>query len=205
MKKMLLFLLILIVGLYFAYNYISDTPILPRKYDGNCPYQKDVLGRFVLSWETGSLFAFGSGKVDVWFLNKNVNAREFKILSTEGECKGTDGEFLYVGILGIEGADPDTWVDLGNDYSKDKNNVYLRAVKFEGADPTTFEVLDTDECHTSGTYAKDANNVYYEYQVVNGADAPTFYAICEYGLFLGKDAFSTYNAGRLIETNKVTF
>lgn len=56
-------------------------------------------------------------------------------------------------------SDPNSFVILDDDYSKDKNNVYIfdsgeYAFKIESADPSTFEVLKNG-------YSKDKNNCYF--------------------------------------------
>lgn len=70
--------------------------------------------------------------------------------------------------ISVQGADPNTFVDLNcHGYSKDKNNVYYITQKIQGADPNTFEILDS-------WYTKDKNNVYYKDKKIQDADIATF-------------------------------
>lgn len=54
----------------------------------------------------------------------------------------------------ILGADPNTFVLLGDDYSKDEHRVYWNATLFEEADASTFITLGNG-------YAKDIRQAYF--------------------------------------------
>jgi hypothetical protein len=204
-KKLLLIIILLLIGTagYFSYRYVTENPIKPQKIDENCPYYKDLLGRFVtLDQEIVDLAPKGENP---WGVYSDVNFNDFRILKSTDGCLATDGKYFFNGIRKMADVDIETWKELENNYSKDKNNVYLYSEKLDGVDPATFEILNLPECGVGTRYTKDANNVYYNENVLESADPASFYVTCEYGLFLGKDAFSTFQDGRIIETTKITF
>ncbi|MGE8553846.1 MAG: DKNYY domain-containing protein [Chryseobacterium jejuense] len=67
----------------------------------------------------------------------------------------------------IPNGDADSFVQLGKEYSKDKNNVYYRDRIFPDVDIPSF-------VNISGLFAKDKDNVYLDNYIVKDADAATF-------------------------------
>lgn len=64
---------------------------------------------------------------------------------------------------------------LTGNYTKDKDSVwYLQAYKISGADPATFVALGEDGSIESFDFAKDKNHVYCGSGILGGADVNTF-------------------------------
>ncbi|MGC8165390.1 DKNYY domain-containing protein, partial [Salmonella enterica] len=51
----------------------------------------------------------------------------------------------------LENVDKNTFENIGESYSEDKNNVYFNDEKIEGIDPKTFKLIDN-------FFVKDKNN-----------------------------------------------
>lgn len=84
----------------------------------------------------------------------------------------------------VEGADPETFQALDNDYAKDANNVYFRNFPIEEAKSDTFEVVDE-------LWSKDDENVFcsrvsVHKKIVESADPETFEAVGS-GYYKDKD------------------
>ncbi len=88
----------------------------------------------------------------------------------------------------IKGADLYSFEPLEENYSKDKNYVYLWARMIEGADPASFKMMQEDR-----DYGKDKNGIYYEGVEIKGADPSTFQLLKKMK-FKGKDVYGTYYA-----------
>ncbi len=130
-------------------------------------------------------------------------------------AKDTDSVFVgdHLGtIFEIEGADPQTFAPLENNFARDSSTVYTivetgggvmfnpRIVKIPGADAATFSVLGSG-------YAKDKSNVYFspwnqqEAFIVKNADPLTFQVTntpSYYGEgFKGKDSLNNFDFGKI--------
>ncbi len=78
-----------------------------------------------------------------------------------------DSENVYYGCMKLENSDPDTLVQIDNDFFRDKNNVYYQG-NILNVDMESFEVL-------GGGYARDVDSVYFRYDgAVAGADRDSF-------------------------------
>lgn len=69
--------------------------------------------------------------------------------------------------VSIPESDADSFIQLGEFHSKDKNHVYFEDHIFSGADPSSFVTL-------SGYFSKDKDHVYEHGNIVKNADAATF-------------------------------
>lgn len=79
-------------------------------------------------------------------------------------------------------ADKESYVRLGDDFSKDANHVWFRLESIENADPGTFRKLKYD-------YSVDSCHVFYRWYMIAGADPETF-VVDE--PFMGKDKNDVY-------------
>ena len=96
---------------------------------------------------------------------EGVVGKNFRLLGDTG--LGTDGVLICYGTTVFENGDPETFVDLGCGYSKDKNNVYHRGQIMEELDPATFEYIDWG-------FTKDKDAVYCDGEIIPNADPATF-------------------------------
>jgi hypothetical protein len=101
----------------------------------------------------------------------------------------TDGSYVYLNDVAIDGADPSTFKLQGDYYEVDANTVYYNGVPMTGVDRDTFTVL------SSGYYSKDKNSVYSEDQLVPGANPATFQDL---GLYYGKDGTAIYYGASIV-------
>lgn len=101
-----------------------------------------------------------------------------------------DKNNVYYKWKKVEGADPDTFQVLYNEYAKDKNNVYKYEWRIEGADAATYEILDRH------MWQKDKNHVYRIGEIVEGADPETFELINH---SYQKDKNHVYHDGKILE------
>ena len=80
-----------------------------------------------------------------------------------------DKNNIYYKRERIKGVDINTFEKIDEYiYSRDKNNVYYRGKKIEGADRNSFEKID------KYSYSKDKNNIYFEEKKIEGVDRDTF-------------------------------
>lgn len=105
-----------------------------------------------------------------------------------GNEYATDVNSVYYFCYPIEVADPWTFVYLDSFYAKDKNNAYTFGQIIEGADPKTFQYLGSD-------FSRDDNNVYYFDQVIEEADPQTFMYV---GFEFGKDKNNVYRESQIL-------
>lgn len=101
-----------------------------------------------------------------------------------------DKNSAYFRWFKIEKSDPKTFVLLGDNYSKDKNNVYclppfsLSVTNIENADSESFKLIKEDYL----TYWKDKKNIYFDCLKVEWADLETF----QYYWWYAKDKNGLY-------------
>jgi hypothetical protein len=81
-----------------------------------------------------------------------------------------DGGIEFDRAISVSGADPDTFVEIGNAFGKDKNNVYFEGIKVEDIDAKTFS-------HIMGLFGKDKNNIYYTSKKIKEVDYDSFEVI----------------------------
>ncbi len=143
-------------------------------------------------------------------------------------CIVGDGTGLSTSYLKpLEGADAQSFEDVGGGYGKDKNHVYKNGVIDDSLDPKTIRSLDhgyvTDGHQVSygysnvkipgidpktftvlgngNYYSKDASRVYYTssgWRILDGADAQTFKVLAPHEEY-AKDQYHVYYAGRVLE------
>ena len=103
-----------------------------------------------------------------------------------------DKDHVYRGVEIDNSFDPKSFHDIGAGYIADDQQVAYFTEKIPSADSTSFVVLGN-----GNYYAKDAYQVYYHGDVLQGADARTFQVLGreEYA----KDAEQVYYADRVIE------
>lgn len=145
---------------------------------------------------------------------------------TEDALYLTDGKNvlnLYGSV--INGADPFTFVSLGNYYAKDANRVYYGSDMMEGADAKTFAVIpweyarDAERGYFKGIpicggrnfralgpaygYATDGETVYYCGAPVEGCNPAAFYSVGDGrendGVYFGSDGKNVYFEGKRID------
>lgn len=100
----------------------------------------------------------------------------------------------------LENADKATFVNLGDGYAKDKNNVWYLAGIIEEADAKTFKSLE-------GNYAKDKNHAYFDGSIIENADAASFTVVKEKvpeedkgnEIFYAKDKNNIYSGNEIIK------
>ena len=80
---------------------------------------------------------------------------------------GRDKTNVYYNDYVVEGADPDTYIEITSSFDKDKNNVYFIGRKIEGADPETYVPL-------SYSCGRDQWAIYCEQKRISSIDAETF-------------------------------
>lgn len=118
--------------LYYTYQYIpTGDPDTLRDIDGEISgaYQKDKNNIY-----------YTEGGFDGPIL-ENVDYATFRPISNQ--YAKDKSHVYYYGRNIIEGADPETFVDLGDyGYAKDKNYVYINDHIVEGKDPATFSIED---------------------------------------------------------------
>lgn len=90
----------------------------------------------------------------------------------------------------LEGADPETFVHLGDGYGKDKNQIWYANKTIERADVASFVLLDN-------FYAKDKNRVYYEGNPLLESDSSSFVLLEDF--LYAKDNENVYFAGFLLK------
>ena len=83
-----------------------------------------------------------------------------------GKGYGKDRDRVFYKGNEIPGADPATFEQMQWAYSRDKNGVYLFTCRLEGANPATLRLLE-------GSWSKDDQYVYHGHQRVE-ADAASF-------------------------------
>lgn len=120
---------------------------------------------------------------------------------------------VYFGRESIPYADARTFVDLGQGYAKDCENVYLDGRVLECVDPATFRLKSHSKSHFHDPieyrehdrlhegYHKTDFHVYYGDKKID-ATASTFKEI---GEGYAKDAFSVFYRGRKIDASATTF
>lgn len=114
-----------------------------------------------------------------------VNENEIQSLKKiDGSDYRKDERYVYYEGIILTGADPATFVYVGNGYGKDANKVYASGFVLDGADPNTFTILND-------TYAKDKRYVYAygNFKAFENSDASTFTIIAD---SFGKDAHNVY-------------
>lgn len=113
--------------LYYTYKYIptGDPDTLKNIVDDIGAYQKDKNNIYYIE-----------GPFDEGPIIATADHATFRPINS---YYAKDKVHVYYGNRIIEGADPETFVDLGEyGYSKDKNHVYLSGNIVEGKDPSTF-------------------------------------------------------------------
>jgi hypothetical protein len=108
----------------------------------------------------------------------NIDAASFRVFESQYSWNidrtwsannfAGDKNHVYVGCGEIlEGADPDSFVYLGDIYAKDKDHVFTLGGIVKDADRKTFQLFGR-------SMAKDKNNVYLGQEKIQGVDAATF-------------------------------
>ena len=77
----------------------------------------------------------------------------------------------------IVGADPSTFVDLGDGYARDDQHAFLEGDIIKGADGKTFKCLEK-------RYAIDADHVFHDHTIITSADPKSFMV---HGWYLTED------------------
>jgi len=103
----------------------------------------------------------------------NIDKESFELINAYF-AKDKNNVYLNGTIL-VEGADPDTFqsLDMLSVYTKDKNNIYYKAINssmikvMQDVDIETFKKI-------RGNYAKDRNHIYYKGEVLDNANPETF-------------------------------
>ncbi len=111
--------------------------------------------------------AYGKDANNVYFGTSTVQGADAATFSAF-DIYGTDTRAVYLEGKVIPDADPKTFVDLNENYSKDAHNVYYQYQIIPGADPNTIQVISDYE------YAKDKNHVYDWGKVMTGVNPATF-------------------------------
>lgn len=125
---------------------------------------------------------------------EKINEKETSDLEDLGNGYSRDRNNIYVfERKSEENIDIKTFKVLKNGYSRDKNNIYYYGRKVEGIDINDYEILGS-EADTG--YIKDKNNIFYNERKIENADIPTF-EILEYNH--SKDKNAVYYYGEKIE------
>lgn len=156
MKRLLIFIMMIVLILSCKKVYIVNCTGLGSKYDVNIKgadmqtfkcinqfYGKDK--KFVYS-----LYGYKTKNYDFAKKVRSADPKSFENIGNYYKDKNN----VYHRDTKIIGADPSTFQKLNNFYYRDKNSIYNKGNKLKQADILTFKVLDD-------SYAKDKNNVYY--------------------------------------------
>jgi hypothetical protein len=193
-------------------------PLLPKLIASDCPYYKDLFGRFYYKkYRTAhaGLFVFGppaemqNVKHD-WHRMKDVDMKNIKVLQVfpgfevsakntkiQGVCLLHDGKNVIYGSYFFKEADADTFTVLTDGYFKDNRKVFYKGWHISGSDPDSFEIISVKGCFS--VYAKDNDRVYYELRVLEKADPKTFEAYCENRSLKGRDGANRYRYADIVE------
>ena len=129
-------------------------------------------------------------------IGANVH-QHLRIISSE-DAYATDGNYVYSSDIALQGADPDSFTDVGEGYGADRNSVYYYTDKVRGADADSFKSLGYG-------YGVDGSHVYYDGAVVDGADPVTFSVLSNEDYNAGdytydaKDSMHRYSLGKLVK------
>ncbi|MCD6067278.1 MAG: hypothetical protein K0S33_2104 [Bacteroidetes bacterium] len=113
---------------------------------------------YYVSWNEGS------GKVKT--LIEGADADTYEKLSDS--YYAIDKSHVFYQSVMLDGADPNSFKPIGEDYGKDARSVYRYAEKIPGADPASFKLLPDKP------YAKDRNDYYFEAKPLQVNDMNSF-------------------------------
>lgn len=115
-------------------------------------------------------------------------------LQKEGYARDAHHVYFHEWTTGkpvaLKGADPSSFVSLGNGYGRDRLRVYMGKVRIPKADPSSWVLLWPP-------YSRDDKAVFYLNKLVKGADPATF-EVLEVGRdcnWWGRDANGYYRCG----------
>jgi hypothetical protein len=118
----------------------------------------------------------------------------FKQLNTAGYARDKNYVFYYVATEGrptkIKGANPNTFVSLGNEYGRDNKSVFCQKKKIQGASLPDWRYL-------GWWYSIDNKKVYYENKAIPNADIESFILLESFFVVWAKDKNNYYVNGAI--------
>jgi len=137
--------------------------------------------------------------------NNYYNMYLLNSISTKRLIYARDKNSLYISGEKVPFINPETFVDLGSGYLKDRHNVVKKTRKentvnekvykqLEDRDAPTFEMIEYE-------YTKDKNNVYFRDEIIENADPDSFqvvHGICDNYNCDAKDSNFEYLRGVII-------
>jgi hypothetical protein len=115
----------------------------------------------------------------------------FKQLGNAGYAKDKSNVYYYVATEGrptiIKGANPQTFISLGNEYGRDDKNVFCEKKKIQGANAHLWRYL-------GWWYSMDNKRIYFRNKAIPDADIESFILLESFGGF-AKDKNSYYING----------
>lgn len=184
-----------------------------RIYDGTQPIEGAdptsfaVLGDDPITFTTRSIYAKDAKRVyDGTRVIDGADPDTFEVIPGFNDWYAKDKNHVYIRGYVEKELDPSTFSVINQNYSKDKDTVYLEllfdpAGVIPNADPNTFEFIPIQGTQ-AGTFApiesewsKDTIHVYFLNSLLPGADPKTFVALSGR---LGKDNSHAYCMERLI-------
>jgi hypothetical protein len=145
----------------------------------------------------GVTFCFLEGMVFASGFSSGANSQYHELTIVSGDDGyATDGVYVYSNDTLVEGADPESFVDLGGGYAADNTNGYYEGDLIKGAGGSNLKiVLPSNSDQYSTNFVEDGQKVYYGTDAITGADPATFVDI---NSGYAKDATHIYNYGSVV-------
>lgn len=124
------------------------------------------------------------------YLLEDRDPDSFEILDSYDYTKDKNGVYYFSEPMA--GADPETFMIIGNDYSKDANHVYYYDDQVPLADPESFQLFNPDWLYEDGM-AFDKNYFYEMGQVADWFDEQNMSIIN--GFFIENNGWIEFNEG----------
>lgn len=141
-----------------------------------------------------TILIFGAAQLNSFYLNRERGEIGYGYY-VKNNAVWMRGSSSFDAPLKIH-ADPATFVALGKNYGKDKNNVYLGWVKLIKVDVDSFILLNDDRFKSRNgvsVYSKDKHTAYYTGDMIPGSDPVSFTPIdTQYSKDKSRVWFRTY-------------
>ncbi|MEA2065441.1 MAG: DKNYY domain-containing protein [Patescibacteria group bacterium] len=128
---------------------------------------------------------------NVYYREKIINGADPETIIYLGGDFSKDKHYVYKNELKLEHIDITGFQFLPNRYSKNYNSVFHKEILIPEADPGSFEVVGI-------YYTKDKNNVYYKTNIIKDADIDTFEVPKNKDYRYARDKNNFYENGEII-------